>query len=319
MKKFVCLLLLSALLLCGCGKKTKLVPYDESEFSYGSREAAILLDGSALPRDLYDYYFLSYSEQVKTEAEEEARFLLTPESERSLPDEDQIRQKAADLTVKELRHFLAVRELATGYELSLDKETREGIAETVKKATESDLNAAHMTAECYFNLLLNDSLEALLFDYMTEEATGVIDSTDETVEKDLREHFYAAVQIYVPAGEDRAAALERAQALAEQAEGADIQAFVKLAVAEGDAAGIRYFTDGYAEPFFEEAVKALQPGETSKLIESGMGYHLIRRVALDENYLRENFESLRYDFLTRRYNELVAEKADGYKVGFPTA
>lgn len=317
MKKLACLLLLTALLLCGCGSRN--AAYTETKFAYGSREPAILLDGKALPRDLYDYYFLSYEEQVRTEAEEKAQFLLTPVAERSLPDEDAIRLKATELTVGALRHFLAVRELAAGYGLTLPKEALSEIEKTVNETAESDLLSAHASAECLYNLLQNDWLEALLYDYMTEEATGIIDSTDATVDADLRERFMAAVQIYIPAGNDRAAALEKAQVLLENAKTIETAEFVKTALAEGDSYGIRYFTDGYTEPFFEEAVKALQPGETSGIIESGMGYHIIRRVALDEDYLRENFESLRYDYLTRCYNELLAEKADGYKVTYPEA
>lgn len=318
MKKLVCLLLLAALLLCGCGSKNAGI-YTETKFAYGSREPAILLDGKALPQDLYDFYLSSFTEQVKAEAAEEAQFLLTPVAESSLPGEDKIRLKATELTVGALRHFLAVRELAANYGLALPKEALSEIEKTVNETAESDLQATHTSAECLYNLLLNDWLEALLYDYMTEEATGIIDSTDKTVESDLQTNFYAAVQIYLPANGDRAAALAKAKALLEKAKTAEIDEFVKTAIAEGDGYGIRYFTDGYTEPFFESAVKALQPGETSAIIESGMGYHIIRRLPLDEGYLRENFESLRYDFLTRRYNELLREKADGYEVTFPEA
>lgn len=318
-------LLAVVLLLPGCGKSED--GYLFTSYAYGDRTAALTVGDYAVPQDLYDYFYFSHLADAKeSRTLREEYLLLSSEMVEMLTPEEQ----ALALTEASLREYFAVFSLAKEYGQTLSGEEKEALSAAMEEAAAgyadrdsylAALAEGNLSEECYYNLLYEEKLEAKVYDYAAKEFTGVIDSTDATVSEDIKTNFYAAVQIFVSVEKSgsREAALEKAQALAEKAKDASLRDFVEIAVTDGDDPyGIRYFTDGYSYEFFESAVKALREEETSSLIESDLGYHLIRRTALSQEYIEENFDSLRTDYIVRCYHSILRETADRFSVTVPT-
>lgn len=321
MRKRLCiaaLLLAAVCLLCGCAAQTtsgKTV-YLKGELAYESRETVCVIGGEKIPRDLYDYFYRSHLLDVQSRRETESGYLLTVPRYFDTPEEE-----AKALTGQSLREYVAIHRLAGQYGIKLTKDERDAITATrteaesgypTREAYLAALAESNFTEEMYENYLFHDAVEAKLFDYMSKEFAGVIDSTDATVTANIREYFYAAVQIFIEVNDDcpRETALEKARTLYNEAKDADLTRFGEIAAEEGDDGyGIRYFTVGYSYPFFEEAVAALQPGMTSAIVESPLGYHIIRRVPLEDGYIDAHFETLRTDDIVRAYHAIVDETA----------
>ena len=302
------------MLLSGCGGdgKKKINGYLRSD-SYASAdlETVFLLNDYEVPFDLYRYLYLSHCADLLTDNAALAK------------DPSALSDKAVKLTEESLRWYFAVIDLAKEYDIALDKETVTAVIELMQEG-EAQYNSREeylaaiegnfLTEEVYYNLLLTQELEAQLFDYMIEESTGIIDSTDATVEKDIQENFYAAEQIFVAVNSDdeRSEKLKLAQSLYAEAvqEDADFEA---IAEKGDDRQGVRYFTSGATLSFFEDTVKSLKIGEISSIVESNMGFHIILRLPLDDGYINKHFEDLRYDYLTRCYNTLVENRGKRLK------
>ncbi|MGH7721035.1 MAG: peptidylprolyl isomerase [Gemmatimonadaceae bacterium] len=106
----------------------------------------------------------------------------------------------------------------------------------------------------------------------------------------------AAQHILLPLRQDsatpaqRAAVLQRAQALRARATSANFAELARENSADGSAqqgGSLGVFRRGAMVPEFEQALVALRPGEISPVVETQFGYHIIRRQTFDE--VREEF------------------------------
>ena len=125
-------------------------------------------------------------------------------------------------------------------------------------------------------------------DSVTSEASGIILADDRTLLEDIPKNFYRATHILImnDEGDDPA----ENKALAEQIlsrirAGED---FETLKEEYGEDQGVEgntdgyYFTHGQMIQSFENAVKSLQLGEISDIVESVYGYHIIQRLPLED-------------------------------------
>lgn len=252
----------------------------------------------------YDYYYLNFLGEGIGADEAEAR------------------------TLAELKRIAAIYSLAKEHEVELDEDGR--------KAAEAEMNVAiervggekefneglaefNMTKELYVSLSQMNSLEVILRDYVTDEASGVIRSDDDTVEADIKENFIAAKQILIAndEGDDIDENRELAASIvAKLSEGGD---FDELLAEYGedksmDAEYGRYFTDGMFPEAFENAAKELSVGEMSQVVESEVGFHIILRMPIEDEYVDENFNTLRYYYLNRCFNEMLEERVGDLEV-----
>ncbi|MBQ3101132.1 MAG: peptidylprolyl isomerase [Clostridia bacterium] len=277
----------------------------------GGKTAVVLTEESSdfkleITEEEYDYYYLNFLAE-------------------GIGSED-AKEKALD----ELKRIAAVYSLAKEHEVELDSDARKTVEAEVDAAIEQvggekkfkeGLAEFNMTEDIYISLSQMNSLEIALRDYITDKASGVIRSDDVTVEADIKENFIAAKQILISNDEGDDPDQNRALAAdiaAKLADGADFDEFVSEYGEDEnmDAEYGRYFTAGMFPDAFEEAAEDLSVGEMSGVVESDVGFHIILRMPVEDEYINENFNTLRYYYLNRTFNEMLEERAENIKAEF---
>ena len=116
----------------------------------------------------------------------------------------------------------------------------------------------------------------------------------------------------------KAAALDYAKELLEQIKnGADIYELAQSADDPGmiDNPTGYFFTDGTMVDEFQEASYALEVGELSDIVETSYGYHIIQRLE-QEDFIEENWEALRGEYVTIAFTEDIQELVDNAEIEY---
>lgn len=238
--------------------------------------------------------------------------------------------EAAENTLAELKRLGAIFSVAAEYEVTLDKDDREEVGQNIESLVGSfeddeDFDSAlaeyNMTRELYTSLSQINMLETNLREYVIDEASGIIKSDDVTVESDIAQNFIAAKQILISNDDGDDSEENRFLAndiLAKLEAGEDFDALVEEYGEDEnmDAQYGRYFTHGMFPDEFEEAALSLGEGELSGVIESDVGFHIILRMPIDDEYVEDNFETLRYYYLNRVFNEMLEERAGEFNAEY---
>jgi parvulin-like peptidyl-prolyl isomerase len=233
-----------------------------------------------------------------------------------------------------LRRNCAIEDMAKQYDIKLSAEIKKDISDYINQMKNSysdeseyysTLNAEHMSERMFSELLQLQELWQDLFNYVTDEASGIIFADDEKLLADIPKNFYRATHILImnDVGDDTAANKALAQQLLERIEGGEDFETLKDEYSEdsrmkGDTDGY-YFTHGQMIESFENAVKSLEPGEISGIVESVYGYHIIRRLPLEDAYIYDHLEELRNAYMARIFNEMLQAKADTYDITYTDA
>ncbi len=169
-------------------------------------------------------------------------------------------------------------------------------------------------------------LDPYLRDILFTGIDGLIKMDDDTIISDIEENFYRYTQVFVSCGEDENY-LEKYMQINSAYEalknGEDFLS-VALQYSEWSAnteQGV-YSTKGEKLIEIEEAVlgleisESLNEGPYSEIIQTYEGFHIIKRLPLDSEYINSHLDDLAYISATRRYNELIEEKAAGLEVSY---
>jgi Parvulin-like peptidyl-prolyl isomerase len=239
--------------------------------------------------------------------------------------------KLYDDVLYTLRRNRAIEDMAKEYNIELSSTVKSSISSYLTQTKESysdesqyysSLDSSHMSERMFGEVLQLQELWQELYDYVTDEASGVIFADDATLLADIPLHFYRATHILImnDEGDDPAANKALAEEILQRLNNGEDFETLKTEYGEdskldGNTDGY-YFTDGQMIESFEAAVKSLKVGETSGVVESIYGYHIIRRLPLEESYINEHLEDLRKSYMSRIFNDKLKAKADSYDVKF---
>lgn len=154
------------------------------------------------------------------------------------------------------------------------------------------LKENYLTDSLYRFIYGVDVCESILFNYYCN--LGIIDDSDEAAIDYIYDNFIRTLHIYIQndAGDD----VEANRALAEAVRvkllnGEDINELVTkysedryMSSSDG-----YYFTEGQYSEDYENAAFALNVGEVSQVVSTYSGFYVIKRMALDDEYIGAHF------------------------------
>lgn len=191
-----------------------------------------------------------------------------------------------------------------------------------EEAFNDALKASGIKEELLRNLITSSVMCEKVYQELYAGENARLISSDDEIKQDIKDNYvrvyhllisnehFADTEGYEDADEAtlKAAAKTFAEEkLAEIQAGADVY---EVAQAVGDDPGMHDNPDGYLftygkmVPQFEEASFALKVGETSGLVETDYGYHIITRIEQD-SYVEDNFAEVREQYVNDRFNTEV--------------
>ena len=299
----IALLICTLLGFASCGG-AELPPEDD-------RTVATVNGKHNITYDLYKYFYLNYAASY-----DKKDF----EGDKRLETEAEIRT----LCENALKNVFAVVDLAMEYGITVDDAS---VKDTVKLKVEeaidqfgskgeyaSALGAFYMTDSVFRFMMAVDACEDELYAVLTT-GLGVIDNSDETVMNAIKgDEFIRIVQVLVAHdnGFSDAKNKETAEKVLRLAkEGED---FDKLIANYSNDYSMTqdgyYFTYGYMLDEIEEAAFDLKINEISQIVETENGYHIIKRLEKDDNFLATNYASLKAQYESCKFYGLIDERAE---------
>ncbi|MBQ7822260.1 MAG: peptidylprolyl isomerase [Clostridia bacterium] len=286
------LALVCVLSLAACGK---------NDTAVNDGDTVLVLGGRAIGSEEYNYFF-----QIQKSYMDGGDASYWTDNAEGI-------DKLKDDTLNSLAQFEAIKLLAAenGVTVSDEQKTENETAlnDLISQQGEEAFNAMlaenYLTLDLYKEILNTLSLDGNLYTALAEkDALGV--NSDE-LKAGMMEDYVRAMHILYA---DQATA----QGILEEAQSCTDDEFYELAQSAEDP-GMIGNTNGYVftygqmvEPF-ENATYELEVGETSGLVESDFGYHIIRRLELTEEYIDENYSELAANELMNAYYTYVDDYA----------
>lgn len=289
MKKYLAaLVLVLCLILAACDgrEERQNQPSVLGEVS-GLDEETILLtiDGREVPAWRY-LYWLAYTCERIEERYEDSGLLLdweTPVSGGTLAD------YAKDQALADTALYATVENWAEKYGCVV---TEEEVQDTTSCLPDMGLSSNQM-----WELERVGRMYAKLYALYCTEGSSLAPTKEALAAFGEEQGAVALDRILIPFGEDREAAQKKAAEAFSQINSAEDQAaaFSALAAENADTMGARTVLpeDGQLNGELLEAVKALQEGQCSGILESEEGFSILRRLPLDTETVKETyFDSL---------------------------
>lgn len=294
---FLVAAMLSVSLICSCSNK---------------KDTVMKIGGFDVSFEHYRYLYMNIRDE-----------LLSSENDYTAEELDtQIR----DTVMKSLKHYASISELAKNKKISLTSDDSAYIDELVNETIsdygseeefQNALREAYSTEDFFRYALELQQLETKLRSYMTSEATGELAADDATIENDVYKNFYRAKQVLIKNdnGKSKTQNLELAnKILSDALSGENFDTLIEE-YSEDTTGGDYCFTSGQLLEEFENAVSSISSGEIySEVVETEVGYHIVMRTDITEDYINSHFDDLRSAYLARRFNETLTEYSDTLEV-----
>lgn len=294
---FLVAAMLSVSLICSCSNK---------------KDTVMKIGGFDVSFEHYRYLYMNIRDE-----------LLSSENDYTAEELDtQIR----DTVMKSLKHYASISELAKNKKISLTSDDSAYIDELVNETIsdygseeefQNALREAYSTEDFFRYALELQQLETKLRSYMTSEATGELAADDATIENDVYKNFYRAKQVLIKndIGKSKTQNLELAnKILSDALSGENFDTLIEE-YSEDTTGGDYCFTAGQLLEEFENAVSSISSGEIySEVVETEVGYHIVMRTDITEDYINSHFDDLRSAYLARRFNETLTKYSDTLEV-----
>ena len=307
-------LIMSASILTGCFGRRK----GEPPVSTSDKRVVMTLGGYNVTYDFYRYLFLNTKDYLSDGDKD----FWTKEGN----DVEMVKKYIID----SLNDTYAMFTLADKYKITLSDEDKTYIDNMIEqsKGTMTDeefkksLEASYMTPELYRFILEVQQLEILVYNHIIAEDSGIIFADDKTVKKAVSEDFVRATHILflIEDEEGKTEKKELADQLLQRLKnGEDFEA---LKEEYSEDTGLKGNTDGYYflrgvyDKAFEDAAFNLKEGEISEVVTSDLGYHIIKRLPIEDKYVDDNLEDLRSQYLTSKYYEIIEETYKDFEASY---
>lgn len=323
MKRILCVLLATVLavgMFAGCGDKNKTSSATSSAASSSGSSAekagyltvngetvdvpyVLKFDDYEVPIEHFRYYYLNIRDQYSYQS----------------TDGGDLEQKVMDETLDYLKTDFALKALAEKEGISLTDDDNNTIQQNIQTTVsnmgseetyQQQLESSYMTAGFYQTLLELDTLNSKLLSTLFGEG-GKYALEEQAITDYINEDYVHVSHMLIT---DEAAAQE---ALARVQAGEDFDALVaEYSEDTGMDENGYTFTHGEMVQEFEDAAYALGEGETSGLVQSSYGYHIIKRLPLDETYISENLETLTESVQKAKLDELLDEVSVAFAITY---
>lgn len=318
-RKILCAALSTAILAgalggCNSGQDTAYLTVDGKQVKV---PYVMELDKRKIPLSEYRYYFLTVKNQM--DGGDASFWTSNADAEQQLLDQ----------TLEYLRAQYAIQKLADDKKITMtssdDAQAENEISSTVagiggESAYASALTEQNLTAELHRSFVRMQLLsEKLMESYFGEGAE--YDTSEAAMRARIDSDYIRASHILISLDTDGTTANKEkaSQALARAKAGEDFDALV---AEYGEDPGMTdnkdgyYFTHGDMVEQFETAAYALEVGQISDIVETDYGYHIIKRLPMEESYITENLATLTQSYESRQFQQIIQEAAEKLEVSY---
>lgn len=278
---------------------------------YTSHPDVMSIDGKSVTYEEYRYYFLNIKEKYD-------RSDSTFWNDNSFDEE--IRKEAEDYLYRQY----AIETLAKEYNVTLSEDDLKTLDATIE-TNKSDFNTIdeyneyldylHLTERSNYRLAKLYVLENKLFAHLTgDESDNVIYADKELVNKFIETHLNCAdwIVIFNDYGDDKNENKTLIERIYKQlTEG---KSFTDLKIAHSEDTNTnasengQYFTEGTHDSYIDNALKTLEDGQYSEIIELPYGYAIVKKLAKDTKYIESNFNSYFVPLYEKSMFEIMLDK-----------
>ena len=289
------------LTLASCGK-TGTNNNSEVVGDIKDEDTVLTIGGKDINYEEYKYFYLN------------AKSYTDGDDETYWENNDEAVTKLKEDTLNSIAQFRAIEMLADEMNVTLSEEDIANNDETIQSYIDyygeeefnNLLKEDHLTLDLFKTINNTLTLDTLLYDALVAEDKLSVDK-EAFKEKALGGDYVRAMHILYS---DK----ETAEGILEQAQSATDEEFYELAQSPEDPGMVGntdgyFFTTGEMVEEFEKASFDLAVGETSGLVESTFGYHIIRRLDITSEYIDEHFDELAESQLMSAYYAYVDEYA----------
>ena len=293
--------------LAGCSRRRK----GDAPIWTGEKKVVMTLGGYNVYRDFYRYLFLN------------TKFYFDNGDNSYWQEEGNDVTKVTDYVLDSLKATYGMFTLADKYEITLSDEDEENIDAYIESSREGyseeeiqqTLDNSFLTEDMLRYVLEIQQLEYLVYSHIVSDTTGILKVDDDAVINAVNTEFVRATHILFTFAneEEEKTALDSANAVLEKLKnGEDFETLKEEHSDDTDLKGNTdgyYFTKGEFKNEFEDTAFSLNEGEISGVVKSDVGYHIIKRLPIEEDYVNDHFEELRTQYKTALYYKLVDEEA----------
>lgn len=317
-------LTLSATMLTGCAKSgdkgalTKLVVDTKTV----SVPYIAKIDDQKVSLDQYGYYFLSLKRQY--EKGDSSIWASQPEMEETLKEN----------ALKYIKEGYAIKNLAKENGIEVNDEIKAEVDKKVaemetqyggKKGYTVNMNAMNCSDEIYRDFVENGILFQKLYDKFYGES-GEKKLTEDEEKKLIAENYVRASHVLIKLDTDGTTTKQdlAKDILARAKNGEDFNALIAQ---YGEDPGMKsqedptkvnedgyYFTHKQMVPEFEEAAFAMKENEISDIVKTTHGYHIIKKLPMEQSYITENFETMMQTYYQEELGKMLEQSTAKLKV-----
>ena len=303
---------MALLSLMSCGGKNSPIESSEEDLR------TVMTAGEyEVPYELFRYFFMNFKNQFES----------TDENIWTGKDASEKKAELDASVVGAIKGVYAVLSLCKEYGISKDdKLILENVQATIDdtvdsyggaKAYSKALAENYMTDSVYRLLVAVDLCESELYNTMLD--VGVIDNSDEAALANINgSDFIRTIQILIKndAGDDIEENRKTANDLLERIKrGEDMDTLIGRYSED-----LSMTPDGYYSTHlelieeYEEAAYKLEIDEVSEVVESYVGFHIIKRLSKEADYIEKNFKDLKTQYLTSAFYRLIEAEKDKINV-----